>query len=257
MPKIFVQGEVGADLALRRDAAHSLEMGDSHADAIVCALVSEGDGEPGDGSRIACDTMHEIVAWSEDALPRLAKEMGYKLDPKRVLMEISARIVAIQLGYGDETGKIALHFAYLIAYKGEFLALRIGDAKVLHVGANGSFELAADPAAEGSSISQTALAKKSDDGVSVVGISYDYYLGTYEEGDLFLALTPGLWERLGAGGLTRAYANHRAMSEESLAELTANLICEAGKNGRSDGLTLAGVEMVSFTPYQKLGVKVS
>lgn len=254
MPKIFVQGEVGADRSLRRDAAHSVEMGDAHGEALACVLVSEGVGEPEFGSMVACEFLHEIVRWTEENVQAIIKESGYELDVIRFLAGLSTRVALAQMMWGDGDGDLPLHFAYLVAYKGDYLVVRVGEAKVFIMGESGRFEVGADPAAEHVILAQSALAAPVFNALS--GTRYEFHSGHYDEGDLFLAMTPGLWDRLGQDGLVSAYANYQGLDEASLSELTAGLICEMGEDGGSDGLSLAGVEMLSFTPYQKLGITV-
>lgn len=256
MPKIFVQGEIGADRRLRRDAAHCLEMGDAHGDAIACILVSEGIGEPEFGSMVACEILHEVIAWTEDNITKIVREADYELDSHRLVAELAARIALEQMRRGDANGMMPIHFAYLVAYKGEYFALRVGEAKMLRIGANECFEVGFDPKGEHTVLAQTTLATEPKYG-SLTALSYELHIGRYEEGDLFLAMTPGLWDRLGEDGLVQAYANHLDMDEESLSEFTAGLIFDAGEFGGAAGLSMAGAEMVSYTPYQKLGVKVS
>lgn len=256
MPKIFVQGEVRAARGTRRDAAHTVEMGDAHGDAIACVLICEGVGEPGFGCKVACDTMHELVEWTENNASKIIKEADFELDYLRFIAGISACIALVQMRWGEEDSGLPIHFAFLIAYKGEYLVVRVGEAKVLLMGADGCFEVGVDPTAEHIALTQTALVIEPEPSM-VSGTNYEFHIGEYKEGDLFLAMTPGIWDCLGEDGLERAYADHKDLDEASLNELTADLICETGKAGGSAGLSLAGVEMMSFTPYQTLGIKVS
>ena len=255
MPKIFVQGEVGADRKLRRDAAHALEIHDAHGDEVACALVSEGIGRPEFASWISCETMHELVEWAEESLPCLIKDMDFKIDPKRMLAELSARLVYLQLDYGSDNGELPLHLAFVLAYQDEFFVLQLGDAKVCHIDGMGANEIDDEPNTRRLIVHQRGL---DDNGEldSCMRLKYNCHVGHYEEGDLFLLMTPELWNRVGEKGFAKAYADHRALSEDNLAKVTGKLIVSAGMDGGAHGLTVAGLGMTKFTAYEKLGVKV-
>lgn len=257
MPKIFVQGETGAACGTRRDAAHALESRDAHGDEIACAMVCEGIGEPKDASRLSCDAIHELVGWAEDDLPCLVKEMDYELDLERMVAELSKPLVVLQLDFGNKNGELPLHLAIVVAYKGRYVAIQLGDAKVCHIGgALGARELCDDPGATHVIIQQMCANAKTSDG-SRPTMTYTVHSGAYEEGDLILVMTPGLWERVGVKGLAQAFCAYATMDEGALMKCTRDLIVTAGHVGGSEGLTMAGLGLTKFTQFEKLGIKAS